>query len=79
MPQGTPVKAFTYSVQSSSSMLAIRPKLKNQKSLNASGEYLAQNQFGYAVVVVSAGLKAIRKKDLVAHRGQGHGGARVPG
>ncbi len=40
-------------------------KLKNQKSLNAGGEFLAQNQFGFAVVVVFAGMEGDTKKDLV--------------
>jgi phospholipid/cholesterol/gamma-HCH transport system substrate-binding protein len=64
MPQGTPLKAFTYSARQ---LFEARDsaKLKDQKSLNASGDYLAQNQFGYAVVVVSAGSQGDTKKDLL--------------
>jgi len=40
-------------------------KLKNQKSLNAAGQFLATNEFGCAVVVVSAGLGGDTQKDLV--------------
>jgi phospholipid/cholesterol/gamma-HCH transport system substrate-binding protein len=64
IPQGTPVKSFTYSAKQ---LFGGRDsaKMKDQKSLNASGEYLAQNQFGYAVVVVSAGPEGDTKKDLL--------------
>jgi phospholipid/cholesterol/gamma-HCH transport system substrate-binding protein len=40
-------------------------KLKNQKSLNAAGEFMAQNQFGVAVVMVSMGLEGDTQKDLI--------------
>ena len=40
-------------------------KLKNQKSLNAGGEFLASNQFAFAVVVASAGMEGDTQKDLV--------------
>ncbi len=64
IPQGTPLKAFTYSVRQ---LFDARDsaKLKDQKSLNAGGEYLAQNQFGYAVIVVSCGSEGDTQKDLV--------------
>jgi phospholipid/cholesterol/gamma-HCH transport system substrate-binding protein len=52
LPQGTPIKQFTY------------PKLKNQKSLKDSGEFLASKQFGVAVVAVSAGMAGDTQKDL---------------
>jgi phospholipid/cholesterol/gamma-HCH transport system substrate-binding protein len=64
LPQGTPTKMFTYPAK----QLFDRhdsAKLKNQKSLNASGEFLANNQFGFAVVVVSAGMEGDTQKDLV--------------
>ena len=38
-------------------------KLKDQKSLKAGGDFLAQNQFGFAVVVVSAGMEGDSQKD----------------
>lgn len=64
LPHGTPTKVFTYSAKD---LFDGRDsaKLKNQKSLNAGGEFLAQNQFGFAVVVVFAGMEGDTKKDLV--------------
>jgi len=64
MPPGTPVKEFTYS----SKQLFDKQdsaKLKNQKSLRAGGEFLAANQFGFAVVVVSAGKEGDAQKEMV--------------
>jgi phospholipid/cholesterol/gamma-HCH transport system substrate-binding protein len=64
IPQAAPTKAFTYNAKQ---LFEARDsaKLKDQKSLSESGEYLAQNQFGYAVVVVSAGSEGDSKKDLL--------------
>jgi phospholipid/cholesterol/gamma-HCH transport system substrate-binding protein len=64
LPQGTPIKTFTYSAKELFDGRA-SAKLKNQKSLNAGGEFLAQNQFGFAVVVVSAGMEGDTQKDQV--------------
>jgi outer membrane protein OmpA-like peptidoglycan-associated protein len=64
LPQGTPTKQFTYSAK----QLFDKPdsaKLKNQKTLNAGGDFLANNQFGFAVIVVSAGMEGDTQKDLV--------------
>jgi phospholipid/cholesterol/gamma-HCH transport system substrate-binding protein len=64
LPQGTPMKEFTYpakqlfDAQNSA-------KLKNQKFLNAGGEFLANNQFGVVVIVASAGMEGDTQKDLV--------------
>jgi phospholipid/cholesterol/gamma-HCH transport system substrate-binding protein len=64
LPQGTPSKTFTYSAKD---LFDGRDsaKLKNQKSLNEGGMFLAQNQFGFAVVVASAGMEGDAKKELV--------------
>src|SRR5208337_3757963 len=64
LPQGTPVKAFNYTAKE---LFDGRDsaKLKNQKSLKAGGEFLAQNQFGFAVVVASTGMDGDMKRDLV--------------
>jgi phospholipid/cholesterol/gamma-HCH transport system substrate-binding protein len=64
LPAGAPMKAFSYSANQ---LFDARDsaKLKNQKSLNASGQFLAGNQFGIAVVVVSAGMEGDAQKDLV--------------
>ena len=64
LPQGAPTKQFTYP----SKQLFDKQdsaKLKNQKSLNAGGDFLANNQFGFAVIVVSAGMEGDTQKDLV--------------
>jgi phospholipid/cholesterol/gamma-HCH transport system substrate-binding protein len=64
LPQGTPLKTFTYDARKLFDTHD-SAKLKNQKSLNEAGEFLAQNQFGLAVVVVSAGIEGDTKKQLV--------------
>ena len=64
LPQGTPTKQFTYSAKQLFDKQD-SAKLKNQKSLNAGGEFLANNKFGFAVVVVSAGMEGDTQKDLV--------------
>jgi len=62
-PKGTPAKVFDYSAKQ---LFAGRDtaKLQNQKSLNESGEYLVNTPFGFAVVVVSAGLEGDSSKEL---------------
>jgi phospholipid/cholesterol/gamma-HCH transport system substrate-binding protein len=64
LPPGTPLKAFTYTAKQ---LFDSRDsaKLKNQTSLNAGGEFLAENQFGFAVVVVSTGMEGDTQKDQV--------------
>jgi phospholipid/cholesterol/gamma-HCH transport system substrate-binding protein len=64
MPTGTPFKEFTYS---SKQLFDKRDsaKLKDQKSLHAGGEFLADNQFGFAVVVVSAGKAGDAQKEML--------------
>jgi outer membrane protein OmpA-like peptidoglycan-associated protein len=63
LPQGTALKTFTFTAKE---LFDSRDsaKLKNQKSLKAAGEFLAQNQFGVAVVVVSTGMEGDTQKDL---------------
>jgi outer membrane protein OmpA-like peptidoglycan-associated protein len=64
LPQATPVKTFTFTAKQ---LFDSRDsaKLNNQKSLDAGGQFLAQNQFGFAVVVVSSGSEGDTQKDLV--------------
>jgi phospholipid/cholesterol/gamma-HCH transport system substrate-binding protein len=64
LPPGAPQKAFTFTAKQ---LFDSRDsaKLKDQKSLKAAGEFLAQNQFGFAVVVVSAGAEGDAQKDLL--------------
>jgi len=63
LPQGTPIKTFTFPAKQ---LFDARDsaKLKDQKALKAAGEFLAQNQFGVAVVVVSTGPEGDTSKDL---------------
>jgi hypothetical protein len=64
LPQASPLKSFTFTAKQ---LFDSRDsaKLKNQKSLKDGGNYLAQNQFGFAVVVVSNGMEGDTQKDLV--------------
>jgi phospholipid/cholesterol/gamma-HCH transport system substrate-binding protein len=64
LPQGAPMKEFAYPAKQ---LFAKQDsaKLKNEKTLNAGGEYLAKNNFGFAVVVVTAGMEGDAQKDLV--------------
>jgi outer membrane protein OmpA-like peptidoglycan-associated protein len=64
LPPSTPTKQFTYSAKQLFDKQD-SAKLKNSKSLNAGGEFLANNQFGFAVIVVSAGMEGDTQKDLV--------------
>ncbi len=64
LPEGAPTKEFTYSTKQLFDKQD-SAKLKNQKSLNAGGEFLANNQFGFAVVVASTGMEGDTQKDLV--------------
>jgi phospholipid/cholesterol/gamma-HCH transport system substrate-binding protein len=64
LPEGAPVKTFTFTVKQ---LFDSRDsaKLKNQKSLKAVGDFLAQNQFGVAVVIASTGMEGDTQKDAV--------------
>ena len=64
LPQSTPTKQFTYSAKQLFDKQD-SAKLKNSKSLTAGGEFLAKNQFAFAVVVVSTGMEGDTQKDLV--------------
>jgi phospholipid/cholesterol/gamma-HCH transport system substrate-binding protein len=64
LPTDAPLKTFSYSTKQ---LFDGRDsaKMRDQKSLKTAGEFLAQNQFGFAVVVVSAGMEGDAQKDLV--------------
>jgi phospholipid/cholesterol/gamma-HCH transport system substrate-binding protein len=64
LPPSPPTKQFTYSAKQLFDKLD-SAKLKNSKSLNPGGEFLANNQFGFAVIVVSAGMEGDTQKDLL--------------
>jgi phospholipid/cholesterol/gamma-HCH transport system substrate-binding protein len=64
MPMGVPSKTFAFTAKQ---LFESRDtaKLKNQRPLNAGGEYLAQTQFGYAVIVVTTDMEGDTQKDQV--------------
>ncbi len=64
LPPSVPSKTFVYPTKA---LFDARDsaKLKDQKSLNAAGDYLAQNPFGFAVVVVSSSMEGDTKTDQV--------------
>ena len=64
LPQGAPMKTFTFEAKQLFDKQD-SAKLKNQKSLDAAGEFLANNHFGFAVVAASAGMEGDAQKDLV--------------
>jgi phospholipid/cholesterol/gamma-HCH transport system substrate-binding protein len=64
LPLATPMKEFSYPGKQLFDKHN-SAKLKNQKSLNSAGEFLASNEFGFAVVVASAGGEGDAQKDLV--------------
>src|SRR5271155_5459083 len=64
LPDSAPLKTFTFD----SKLLFDKmdtAKPKNQKTLRAAGQFLADTEFGVAVVVVSAGMMGDVQKDLV--------------
>ena len=64
LPAAAPVKIFTFTAKQ---LFDARDsaKLKDQKALKAGGDFLAQNPFGVAVVVVSSSMEGDTQKDLV--------------
>jgi phospholipid/cholesterol/gamma-HCH transport system substrate-binding protein len=64
LPQTAPVKEFAYPAKQLFDKQD-SAKLKNQKSLNTGGEFLANNEFGLAVIAASAGKEGDSQKDLV--------------
>jgi phospholipid/cholesterol/gamma-HCH transport system substrate-binding protein len=64
LPETAPLKTFTFD----SKKLFDKEdtaKPKNEKSLRAAGQFLADTEFGVAVVVVSAGMLGDEQKDLI--------------
>jgi phospholipid/cholesterol/gamma-HCH transport system substrate-binding protein len=64
LPSSEAIKTFTYPAKELFDGKD-SAKLKNQKSLSDSGEFLASNQFGVAVVVASTGMEGDTQKDLL--------------
>jgi len=64
LPQSSPVKIFTYTAKQLFDGRASE-KMTDQKTLKAAGDFLAQTQFGLAVIEVSTGMDGDTQKDLV--------------
>jgi len=64
LPLAEPLKTFTYEPQQLFDKIDTA-KPKNQKSLRAAGQFLADNEFGVAVVVVSTSMSGDTDKDLI--------------
>jgi phospholipid/cholesterol/gamma-HCH transport system substrate-binding protein len=64
LPDSAPLKSFTFDPkQLFEKMDTAKPK--NQKALRAAGQFLADTEFGVAVIAVSAGMTGDAQKDLV--------------
>ena len=64
LPDAAPLKTFTFDSKKLFEKQDTA-KAKNEKSLRAAGQFLADTEFGVAVVVVSAGTTGDEQKDLV--------------
>ncbi len=64
LPQTAPLKTFTFDAKQLFDKVDTA-KPKNQKSLRAAGQFLADTEFGVAVVAVSAGTTGDAQKDLI--------------
>jgi len=64
LPQAEPLKTFSYEPQLLFDKMDTA-KPKNQKSLRAAGQFLADNEFGVAVILVATSMAGDTEKDLV--------------
>jgi phospholipid/cholesterol/gamma-HCH transport system substrate-binding protein len=64
LPLSNPVKVFAYTARQLFDGRA-SAKMTDQKTLKAVGDFLAQTQFGLAVIEVSTGMDGDTQKDLV--------------
>lgn len=64
LPNVEPLKTFTFDARKLFDKVDTA-KPKNQKTLRAAGQYLADNEFGIAVIVVSTSMAGDAEKDLV--------------
>jgi len=64
LPETAPLKTFTFDAKQLFDKVDTA-KPKNQKSLRAAGQFLADTEFGVAIVVVSTGTTGDAQKDLV--------------
>jgi outer membrane protein OmpA-like peptidoglycan-associated protein len=69
LPQGTPQKTFTFEAKQLFGKVDTA-KLKNQKSLDAAGDFLTDTDFGVAVVAAYSSMEGDAGKDLVLTQGR---------
>jgi phospholipid/cholesterol/gamma-HCH transport system substrate-binding protein len=69
LPQSTPLKTFTYEAKQLFGKVDTA-RLKNQKFLDAAGDFLADNDFGLAVVVAYTSMEGDTQKNLVLTQGR---------
>ena len=69
LPQSTPLKTFTFEAEQLFAKVDTA-KLKNQKSLDAAGDFLADNDFGLAVVLAYSSMEGDTEKNLVLTQGR---------
>jgi phospholipid/cholesterol/gamma-HCH transport system substrate-binding protein len=69
LPRSTPLKTFTFEAKQLFAKVDTA-KLKNQKSLDAAGDFLADNDFGLAVVVAYTSMEGDSEKNLVLTQGR---------
>jgi phospholipid/cholesterol/gamma-HCH transport system substrate-binding protein len=69
LPQGTPEKTFTFEAKELFGKVDTA-KLKNQKSLDAAGVFLTDNDFGVAVVIAYSSMEGDTGKNLVLTQGR---------
>ncbi len=69
LPQGTPQKTFTFEAKQLFGKVDTA-KLKNQKSLDAAGDFLTDTDFGVAVVAALSSMEGDAGKDLVLTQGR---------
>jgi phospholipid/cholesterol/gamma-HCH transport system substrate-binding protein len=69
LPQGAAQKTFTFEAKQLFGKVDTA-KLKNQKSLDAAGDYLTDTDFGVAVVAAYSSMEGDAGKDLVLSQGR---------
>src|ERR1039457_553255 len=69
LPPGTPQKTFTFEAQQLFGKVDTA-KLKNQKSLDAAGDFLADSDFGVAVVAAFSSMEGDTGKNLILSQGR---------
>jgi outer membrane protein OmpA-like peptidoglycan-associated protein len=69
LPQGAPQKTFTFEAKQLFDKVDTA-KLKNQKSLDAAGDFLTDTNFGVAVVAAYSSMEGDAGKDLVLTQGR---------